>query len=78
MGVWRKFDDSIFDIRYSNTRFSNIVSAVQEIEKNIPHAIKQNHPKSWRNSAGYRLNYLLPWSPSTPPQWDGCALPIQT
>jgi FAD/FMN-containing dehydrogenase len=22
-----------------------------------------------RNSAGYRLNYLIPWSPSRPPQW---------
>ncbi|MDP2778553.1 MAG: FAD-linked oxidase C-terminal domain-containing protein, partial [Anaerolineales bacterium] len=32
-------------------------------------AIKQNFPKSWRNSAGYRINYLLPWTPSIPPQW---------
>jgi len=31
--------------------------------------IKKNFPKSWRNSAGYRLNYLLPWSPSTPSHW---------
>ena len=49
---------------------SAIVSAVSEIRERYANAIKQNYPKSWRNSAGYRLNYLLPWSPSTPPQWD--------
>lgn len=69
------FDDSIFDasrgvMSVSNTRLSNIVSAVQDIRTHHANAIKQNHPKSWRNSAGYRLNYLLPWSPSAPPQWD--------
>ncbi|MEN9561942.1 MAG: hypothetical protein RIR73_186, partial [Chloroflexota bacterium] len=69
-GSLAKFDNSIFDIQSSNTRLSNIVSAVQEIRQKYANAIKQNHPKSWRNSAGYRLNYLLPWSPSTPPQWD--------
>src|SRR6185436_13887373 len=26
---------------------------------------------TWRNSAGYRLNYILPWSASKPSQWDG-------
>ena len=30
----------------------------------------RDYPGSWRNSAGYRLNYLLPWSPSRPPQWE--------
>lgn len=69
------FDDSIFDasragMSVSNARLSNIVSAVQDIRAHHANAIKQNHPKSWRNSAGYRLNYLLPWSPSAPPQWD--------
>ncbi len=70
-GSLAKFDNSISDIRYSNTRLSNIVSAVHEIRQKYSDAIKQNYPKSWRNSAGYRLNYLLPWSPSTPPQWTG-------
>ncbi|HMZ08959.1 MAG TPA: FAD-binding oxidoreductase, partial [Anaerolineales bacterium] len=70
-GTLAKFDDSIFDIRSSNTRLSNIVSIVQEVRQKYAEAIKQNYPKSWRNSAGYRLNYLLPWSASTPPQWTG-------
>jgi FAD/FMN-containing dehydrogenase/Fe-S oxidoreductase len=48
-----------------------ITSVVNEIRETYAETIKQNHPKSWRNSAGYRLNYLLPWSPSTPPQWAG-------
>ncbi|MBN8581136.1 MAG: FAD-binding protein [Anaerolineae bacterium] len=48
-----------------------IISVVDEIKRNYSEVIKQNYPKSWRNSAGYRLNYLLPWSPSTPPQWAG-------
>jgi len=48
---------------------SEIVSAAFEIREKYAAAIKQNYPKSWRNSAGYRLNYLLPWSPSTPSRW---------
>ena len=65
-------DDSVFDTRYSNndSRISNIVSTAARIREQYSDAIKQNYPKSWRNSAGYRLNYLLPWSPSKPPQWD--------
>jgi len=52
------------------SRISNIVSAADHIRQHHAEAIKQNYPQSWRNSAGYRLNYLLPWSPSKPPQWD--------
>jgi FAD/FMN-containing dehydrogenase/Fe-S oxidoreductase len=63
------FDDSTFSIRSSNTRLLNIVSVVREIREKHADAIKDKYPKSWRNSAGYRLNYLLPWSPSMPPQW---------
>lgn len=50
-------------------RQAAILSAVKEIRENYADAIKRNFPKTWRNSAGYRLNYLLPWSPSMPPQW---------
>ncbi|MBV6397215.1 MAG: hypothetical protein HFACDABA_02823 [Anaerolineales bacterium] len=66
------FDDSIFDTRKPNSesRISNIVLAVSQIREHYTDSIKQNYPRSWRNSAGYRLNYLLPWSPSSPPQWD--------
>ncbi|MEW5940523.1 MAG: FAD-linked oxidase C-terminal domain-containing protein, partial [Chloroflexota bacterium] len=77
-GSLATLDDSTFDTRYSNldSRMSNIVSVVREIREEHAEAIKQNYPKSWRNSAGYRLNYLLPWSPSKPPQWMGDYPPI--
>ncbi len=52
-------------------REAEVFSVVNEIRENYAEQIKQNYPKSWRNSAGYRLNYLLPWSPSKPPQWNG-------
>jgi FAD/FMN-containing dehydrogenase/Fe-S oxidoreductase len=53
-----------------SSRQLEIISIVNEIRENYIETIKQNYPKSWRNSAGYRLNYLLPWSLSKPPQWN--------
>jgi FAD/FMN-containing dehydrogenase/Fe-S oxidoreductase len=55
--------------------FSALYSSVVEIREKHAEAIKRNYPRSWRNSAGYRLNYLLPWSPSVPPQWIGDRYP---
>ncbi len=54
-----------------------VLSAAEKIRGQHADAIKKSYPRSWRNSAGYRLNYLLPWSPSTPPQWsvDNYGLP---
>ncbi len=69
-GTLARFDDTLFDNQTSNPRISNIASAVAQIRAHYADAIQQHYPKSWRNSAGYRLNYLLPWSPSVPPQWD--------
>ncbi|HEY9153226.1 MAG TPA: FAD-linked oxidase C-terminal domain-containing protein [Anaerolineales bacterium] len=71
------FDDSISNFRISNpdSRLSNIASAAFQIREKYAEAIKQDYPKSWRNSAGYRLNYLLPWSASQPPQWIGDSYP---
>ncbi len=31
--------------------------------------IRTKWPRTWRRAAGYNLNYLLPWSPTTPSQW---------
>ena len=63
----------ILDTGYSETdsRISNIVSTVLDIREKYAETIKANWPRAWRNSAGYRLNYLLPWSASKPPQWVG-------
>ena len=45
-------------------------SAALHIRKEYDEEIRKNWVKTWRNTSGYRLNYLLPWSPSRPPQWD--------
>jgi FAD/FMN-containing dehydrogenase len=49
---------------------SAVAEAAWKIREKYAEAIKSNYPRSWRNSAGYRLNYLLPWSPSAPRQWS--------
>src|SRR5258708_2535029 len=54
---------------WSQENKSKILPAALAIRDGYADAIKQRYPRSWRNSAGYRLNYLLPWSPSGPPQW---------
>ncbi len=75
-GSLARFGEALItDVPFLNARTSKIVAAVNEIRLNYSDAIKQNSPKSWRNSAGYRLNYLLPWSPSEPPQWVGDGYP---
>lgn len=48
---------------------SSFLLSCLDIREKYATAIRQHYPTTWRNSAGYRLNYLLPWSPSTPPQW---------
>lgn len=48
-----------------------IIYTALKIQKEYAAKIKQHFPKTWRNSAGYRLNYLLPFSSSKPPRWDG-------
>jgi FAD/FMN-containing dehydrogenase/Fe-S oxidoreductase len=72
-GSLATFDDSIFDPKTvpSNSRISNMISVIQEIREKHSQTIRENYPVSWRNSAGYRLNYLLPFSHSRPPQWKG-------
>jgi FAD/FMN-containing dehydrogenase/Fe-S oxidoreductase len=54
-----------------NSRVSHLHSSALEVRENYVEAITKNWPRTWRNSAGYRLNYLLPWSPSKPSQWHG-------
>ena len=58
-----------------NSLLTNLYSSVLEIRENYVDTITKNWPTTWRNSAGYRLNYLLPWSPSMPSQWIGESYP---
>ncbi len=55
----------------ATSRQDEMLRAVADIRATYAGAIKKHFPKSWRNSAGYRLNYLLPFSHSTPPFWEG-------
>ena len=47
-----------------------ILSAALRIREEYSEAIVKKYPKAWRNSAGYRLNYLFPFSHSRPPRWE--------
>jgi FAD/FMN-containing dehydrogenase/Fe-S oxidoreductase len=58
-----------------NSLVSSLYSVAVQIREKYADAIAQNWPRTWRNSAGYRLNYLLPWSPSVPSQWIGESYP---
>jgi FAD/FMN-containing dehydrogenase/Fe-S oxidoreductase len=72
---------SILDTRISNNESripnlqSQILQAIASIRTTHTDEIRARWPKTWRNSAGYRLNYLLPWSPATPPQWGNTPYP---
>lgn len=43
---------------------------IHEIRTRRADSIRASWPLTWRNSGGYRLNYILPWSPSAPPRWS--------
>jgi FAD/FMN-containing dehydrogenase/Fe-S oxidoreductase len=60
---------------FANNRQSDILEAAFEIRERYAAEIMKAWPHTWRNSAGYRLNYLLPWSASQPPQWVGAEYP---
>lgn len=60
-----------------NPLISSLHSCAASIREKYAEAIKEKWPTAWRNSAGYRLNYLLPWSASKPSQWEGAYPPIQ-
>jgi FAD/FMN-containing dehydrogenase len=54
-----------------NSLISNLYSSALLIREKYAGVITKHWPRAWRNSAGYRLNYLLPWSPLKPSQWVG-------
>jgi len=62
-------------LRVANSPSQNILSSFHKtalaIRSEQGGTIRDGWPHAWRNSAGYRLNYLLPWSATRPPQWEG-------
>lgn len=51
------------------TAWSRFVHTAAETRTRYAALIQAAWPHTWRNSAGYRLNYLLPWSASRPVHW---------
>ena len=51
-------------------RLGELYRAALEIRQNDAEAIQERWPRSWRRASGYNLNYLLPWSPSRPPNFE--------
>jgi FAD/FMN-containing dehydrogenase/Fe-S oxidoreductase len=41
-----------------------------DIREQHANLIQERWPRVWRRASGYSLNYLLPWSPSSPPEWS--------
>jgi len=54
-----------------NPLISSLYSSAVQIREKYADTISKSWPRAWRNSAGYRLNYLLPWSATKPSQWQG-------
>jgi FAD/FMN-containing dehydrogenase len=49
--------------------------AALDIRQRQAQAIREQWPRTWRRASGYNLNYLLPWSASRPPNFDGPVYP---
>ncbi len=47
----------------------NLYRQALTIREKYEGAIKERWPRTWRRASGYSLNYLLPWSASSPPMW---------
>jgi FAD/FMN-containing dehydrogenase/Fe-S oxidoreductase len=50
---------------------TSIYRTALQIRDQYGDSIKKHWPRTWRRASGYNLNYLLPWAPSKPPQWEG-------
>jgi FAD/FMN-containing dehydrogenase/Fe-S oxidoreductase len=53
----------------NNDSLGKFYRAAMQIRQKYENEIKSMWPATWRRASGYNLNYLLPWSPSQPPQW---------
>ena len=73
-GSTTKFDPVGLDVARHKARYEtlegNMYQAALTIREDYAQAIHEDWPRTWRRSSGYNLNYLLPWSPSMPPQWN--------
>ena len=52
-----------------------IYQSALKIRNEYQEDIKESWPITWRRVSGYNLNYLIPWSPTAPLQWDWDQVP---
>jgi FAD/FMN-containing dehydrogenase/Fe-S oxidoreductase len=72
LATWGEMrEDELERMKKEKGIMSRIISVSSDIRDKHANAIKQNFPRSWRNSAGYRINYLLPYSSTKPSRWNG-------
>ncbi len=57
-------------LAHQDTRLGAIYKTALNIREHNSEVIQKRWPQTWRRSSGYSLNYLLPWSPSSPLRWD--------
>jgi FAD/FMN-containing dehydrogenase/Fe-S oxidoreductase len=55
--------------RDSHALLAAIYRFAGEVRARHAETIRARWPRVWRSASGYNLHYLLPWSPSQPPQW---------
>ena len=58
------------NLRAGSSVEERIYQAALRIRSEYADEIKGTWPRTWRRTSGYNLNYLLPWSPTVPPQWN--------
>jgi FAD/FMN-containing dehydrogenase/Fe-S oxidoreductase len=63
------------EVRILTNRYDAILQAAREIRTRYAREIRARFPTTWRSSAGYRINYLLPWTHSIPSGWSGASYP---
>jgi FAD/FMN-containing dehydrogenase/Fe-S oxidoreductase len=61
--------NNISRLKGDGTLEANLYRVALQIRDQYADAIRGRWPKTWRRASGYNLNYLLPWSPSSPPLW---------
>jgi len=54
----------------SNSITARLYRKALDLRSDYSEEIQKQWPETWRRASGYNLNYLLPWSPSQPPQWS--------
>lgn len=54
----------------STSSETKLYQAALTIREGWAEDIRAHWPLTWRKASGYNLNYLLPWSPSQPPDWE--------